>query len=117
MTEKSLDLSGKIDGFTVELFATIANVAASDGISFFVVGATARDIILQYGYGIETIRATNDIDLALNHLFRQALQNTFTTLRARMAREQDSFPRFVNFLRNESCYSNWSEAIDFKDKD
>ena len=28
---------------------------------FFVIGATARDIILKYGYGIETIRATNDI--------------------------------------------------------
>jgi predicted nucleotidyltransferase len=65
MTQKSLDLSGKIDGFTVKLFSTIANVAESDGISFFVVGATARDIILEYAYGIQTIRATNDIDLGV----------------------------------------------------
>ena len=30
---------------------------------FFVVGASARDIVLKFGFGIETIRATNDIDL------------------------------------------------------
>ena len=65
MTKKLLDLSGKIDRFTVELFENIANVAESMSAPFFVVGATARDIILKYGYGIETIRATNDIDLGV----------------------------------------------------
>ncbi|HUT69752.1 MAG TPA: nucleotidyl transferase AbiEii/AbiGii toxin family protein [Desulfatiglandales bacterium] len=65
MTKKLPDLSGKIDKFTVELFEYIANVAEPMSAPFFVVGATARDIILKYGYGIDTIRATNDIDLGV----------------------------------------------------
>ena len=65
MTRKLLDLSKKIDRFTVELFKIIANVSESMNAPFFVVGAAARDIILKYGYGIETIRATNDIDLGV----------------------------------------------------
>jgi predicted nucleotidyltransferase len=65
MTRKLLDLSEKVDRFTVELFEIIANVAGSMNAPFFVVGATARDIILEYGFGIETIRATNDIDLGV----------------------------------------------------
>lgn len=65
MTTKLLNLSETIDKVTVELFANIANVAGSMNAPFFVVGATARDIILTNGYGIETIRATNDIDLGV----------------------------------------------------
>ena len=65
MTKKFLDLSKKIDRFTVELFEHIAKVAGSTSAPFFVVGATARDMILKHGHGIETIRATNDIDLGV----------------------------------------------------
>lgn len=65
MNENLLDLSEKIDGFTVELFDTIADVAESLKIPFFVVGAMARDMILTQGYGIETGRATQDIDLGV----------------------------------------------------
>jgi predicted nucleotidyltransferase len=62
MSKNLLDLSGKIDDLTGGLFVAIASVATSLGIPFFVVGATARDMILSYGYGIQTIRATYDID-------------------------------------------------------
>ena len=65
MTQKLLNVSEKIDKFTVELFEHIANVVESLGAAFFVVGAAARDIILKCGYGIDTIRATNDIDLGV----------------------------------------------------
>jgi len=65
MTRKLLNLSETVDKVTVELFENIAKVAGSMNAPFFVVGATARDIILKYGYGIETIRATNDIDLGV----------------------------------------------------
>ena len=34
-------------------------------INFFVIGATARDLVLYHGYGIQAIRATHDIDLAV----------------------------------------------------
>lgn len=65
MKENLLDLSGKIDNPTREIFECIANAADSLNIPFFVVGAAARDIILQYGYGILTTRATADIDFGV----------------------------------------------------
>ena len=60
-----LDLSRKIDNPTREIFECIAHAADSLNIPFFVVGAAARDIILQYGYGILTTRATADIDFGV----------------------------------------------------
>jgi predicted nucleotidyltransferase len=65
MAKNFIDLSGKIDTLTGGLFADITRAAACLGIPFFVVGATARDMILAYGYGIRTIRATYDIDLGV----------------------------------------------------
>ena len=63
MTQKLLDLSGKIKDPILEILETISNIASSLNVPFFVVGAAARDIILHCGYGIEIIRATEDIDL------------------------------------------------------
>lgn len=65
MKESLLDLSGKIDGFKAGLFKAIAEIAELLSMPFFVVGATARDIILTEYYGIETSRATEDVDLAV----------------------------------------------------
>jgi predicted nucleotidyltransferase len=65
MKESLIDLSGKIDDFRLSLFETIAKVAESLNVPFFVIGATARDIILSECYGIEVGRATKDIDLAV----------------------------------------------------
>ncbi|MDY6951686.1 MAG: nucleotidyl transferase AbiEii/AbiGii toxin family protein [Thermodesulfobacteriota bacterium] len=65
MRENFLDLSGKIDDATTQLLGTIADVAEYVRVPFFVVGATARDIILMHGYGLRTIRATRDIDLGV----------------------------------------------------
>lgn len=65
MNENLLDLSGKIDQLTVSIYETIAKVADSSGIKYFIVGASARDMILSYSYGIHTIRATVDIDIGI----------------------------------------------------
>ena len=65
MTQKLLDLSGKIKSPILEILEAISIIAASLNIPFFVVGAAARDIILHYGYGVEIIRATEDIDLGV----------------------------------------------------
>jgi len=62
MKKKLFDLSGKIDNSFIEVFETIADVAKLQSVPFFVIGATARDMILTSGYGIETKRATLDID-------------------------------------------------------
>lgn len=65
MTQRLLDLSGKIKGPIFEILEVISSVAASLEIPFFVLGAAARDIILHYGYAVEIIRATEDIDLGV----------------------------------------------------
>ncbi len=65
MNNTSLDLSDKIDPQTSRLLATIKQTAESLGMPFFVIGATARDMILEFGYAIPTGRMTEDIDLAV----------------------------------------------------
>ena len=65
MSNNLLDLSGKIDHPMVEVFEAVATVTAVKGIRYFVVGATARDMILSYGYDIKSRRATVDVDLGV----------------------------------------------------
>lgn len=65
MKSTSLDLSEKIDPGIVSVLEAINDVALSMEIPFFVIGATARDVILGLGLEIETGRATLDIDLAV----------------------------------------------------
>ena len=61
-----LDLSGKIDPVSLALYETLGDVAASVGVSFFVVGATARDMIFELGHGLRSKRATKDVDLGVH---------------------------------------------------
>ncbi len=65
MNKNLLDLSGKIDELTVSIYETIARIMDSSGIKYFIVGASARDMILSHGYGIRTMRATVDIDIGI----------------------------------------------------
>ncbi len=65
MTRHLLDLSGKINSDLTEIFQAIAGVADSLAIPFFVIGATARDIVFECGYGIKPSRATRDVDLGV----------------------------------------------------
>lgn len=65
MKKNSLDLSTKIEPFFIDIFEHIFHAAEQHRIRFFVIGATARDILLEKGYGIKTDRATVDIDLGV----------------------------------------------------
>jgi predicted nucleotidyltransferase len=60
-----LDLSGKIDPASLALFATLSEAAGSLEVPFFVVGATARDMIFELGQGLPSKRATLDKDFGL----------------------------------------------------
>ena len=60
-----LDLSGKIDPVSLALFETLSAAAGSLELPFFVVGATARDLILELGNGLPGNRATLDKDFGL----------------------------------------------------
>ena len=60
-----LDLSGKTDPLSAALFTSVSETAGSLGIAFFVVGATARDMILELGHGRPSRRATLDRDFGV----------------------------------------------------
>lgn len=65
MSRRLMDLSGKIESGLLGVIRDVSKVAASLGIPFFVIGATARDIVLDYGFGIQPSRATLDLDLGV----------------------------------------------------
>ena len=65
MTNMFLNLSGKIEKPVVDALHILKKVADSLSITFFVVGAAARDFILKHQYGIEPRRKTGDIDLGV----------------------------------------------------
>lgn len=65
MTTISLDISGKIDPGTVEVFAAVSHVMTALKMPYIVVGAAARDLVLHHGHGAEIRRATEDIDFAM----------------------------------------------------
>ena len=65
MTTTLLDLSGKINSLTVSALRQIQQTALNNHVPFFIVGATARDLLLEAAYGVPPIRATADIDIAM----------------------------------------------------
>lgn len=90
MSSISLNISGKIDNATVNLYQIVANVADRLRIPFIVVGASARDIVLHYGHGANIERATTDVDVgvyvpdwsAFNALKQALLDKGFATTEA-----------------------------------
>jgi predicted nucleotidyltransferase len=66
MNTTSLDISGKIDDETAGALGHVKAAADSMGISFFIIGALARDILLKLHYGLPPHRATLDVDLGVS---------------------------------------------------
>ena len=60
------DISAKIDQATVELLTAVDAVLKDIGVSFFLVGARARDIVLTSIFNIPIVRATLDYDFAVS---------------------------------------------------
>jgi predicted nucleotidyltransferase len=65
MKNISIDLSEKINKTAVSMLIEIEKIAQKRGLSFFIVGATARDIILEHQFNIKPSRATIDIDIGI----------------------------------------------------
>lgn len=53
-----------LPGTLLALIHTLDEVARGLAIRYFVIDATARDILMEHVHGLETARATKDIDLA-----------------------------------------------------
>lgn len=65
MKMKLLDLREKLPANLIEMLRAVSSIPHELGISCFVIGATARDLILSYGYNIKTNRATKDVDIGV----------------------------------------------------
>lgn len=65
MTAPLLNISAKIESPLANLCALVSECAKQLQIPYLVVGASARDMVLHYGYGAKIQRATADIDFAL----------------------------------------------------
>ena len=65
MISISHDLSNKIPKEHVTIIRQVVQVADSEYSRLFIVGAQARDLILQHAYGLPIHRATNDIDFGI----------------------------------------------------
>ena len=80
MSSTLIDISARIEPGLQEFFVELDVAARDSGIAFFVVGATARDMILTHGYGIAPRRLTEDIDIGVH----VADWDTFSHLKARL---------------------------------
>ncbi len=65
MKNISLNLSNKLDSKQISLLCDLHNSIQEAQITYFIIGAYARDLIMQYGYGIKTPRITLDKDIAI----------------------------------------------------
>lgn len=61
----SLDVSRKLDQVSTDLLLALHSMAAAMGVTYCLVGAFARDVILGLCFGIDTGEATRDIDFVL----------------------------------------------------
>lgn len=79
MTAISLDLSKQTELRWLSGLVRLVEASADD-LPFFITGATARDLILQYGYEIDAARKTHDVDFA----FMVETWPVFEALRSRL---------------------------------
>lgn len=61
----SHDLSNKLPQEQVNIIREVKQVSDSEDLNLFIVGAQARDLILQHAYGLPVHRRTNDIDFGI----------------------------------------------------
>lgn len=65
MSNISFDISGKIKTSYIDALLAIKEIADHLNIPFFIIGATARDFLMDYSYNIKAPRMTTDIDLGV----------------------------------------------------
>ena len=65
MSDSWPDLTAKVDPAHAQALRVVADAAAQVGVDWFLVGALARDWLLQALHGVDTQRATSDADIAI----------------------------------------------------
>lgn len=54
-----------LDPITLAILEALRSIAAKHNASYFIIGATARDILIKHVFGINPGRATRDVDFAI----------------------------------------------------
>lgn len=66
MMNTYINISDKFDNLLlIEVLGRLRKATQKFDIPFFIVGATARDLVLEYGFGINPGRATADVDIGV----------------------------------------------------
>ncbi|MCO6431593.1 MAG: hypothetical protein J5J00_12090 [Deltaproteobacteria bacterium] len=65
MNKSLLDLSGKIEGPVITVCDPIAKLVKEHKVECFVIGATARDIVISAYHGFPIRSMTNDVDFGI----------------------------------------------------
>lgn len=65
MPEQPLTLKKPLDSLRLAAIQAVADASAAVTVDFMVVGATARDILLEHVHGLPPSRATRDVDFAI----------------------------------------------------
>ena len=94
-----LDLSEKVDQTIVEAVAAVSSVAKQLDVPIVIVGAAARDFLLEYACGIKSGRATLDVDFGVRansweefERFVKALEDTEGFVRDKITRHRFRTP-------------------------
>jgi predicted nucleotidyltransferase len=107
MPHSSLNITRKVDPNTLALLQSVAHAARHLGIPFFVIGATARDLILHHYYGAAITRATRDLDFGI----QVADWSTFEALRAHLL--ESGFSKTKTLHRLNSTMGCWVDLVPF----
>lgn len=86
------------------LIQTLDRIATELHIPYFVIGATARDILMEHVYALETTRATRDIDFAVAVPSWEAFAELKTHLIATGAFLQGEAPHRLQFCEGAGAY-------------
>lgn len=80
-----IDISDKFDDYLlIEVVRELDQVTKKVDIAFFIVGATARDLLLEHGFGLNPGRATADIDFGV----RVSSWNDFSQLKTNLCTDK-----------------------------
>lgn len=82
MTELKLD-SSSIDSIQLSTCEAVCRIAMTCEVPFMIVGASARDLVMHHGYGAAILRATRDVDIAI----QVSDWSAFDTMRDNLTKE------------------------------
>ncbi len=122
-----INISGKISETSVSVLREIDRVTQMMNLSFLVVGATARDIILEHHFEIQPQRATIDIDVGVlmagwdqfNELKKELIRSTRFSASKQKQRlvYEDIIPVDIvpfGVIADENCSITWPPDHDVR---